>query len=173
MEVLENRAQWEETYRSEWLAHYQQTGQTNWRLYPHPQNKTPIPSPGIELADSRLMLITTAGSYLAGQQPPFDAEHPLGDYTLRVYPSTTPLDALAYAHTHYDHAAVNADPQVLIPLDHLHDMVTEGRIGELAPAVISYMGYQPDLARVVDETAPDIVEIARAEGAQAALLVPA
>lgn len=173
MEVLENRAQWEETYRSGWLAHYQQTGQTNWRLYPHPQNKTPIPSRGIELADSRLMLISTAGSYLVSQQPPFDAENPLGDYALRVYPASTPFDALAYAHTHYDHAAVDADPQVLVPLDHLHDMVAEGRIGELASAVISYMGYQPDLARVVDGTAPDIVEIARAEGVQAALLVPA
>jgi hypothetical protein len=35
------------------------------------------------------------------------------------------------------------------------------------------MGYQPDVSRVVDETAPAILEVLRAEQAQAALLVPA
>jgi D-proline reductase (dithiol) PrdB len=119
------------------------------------------------------MLISTAGGYLPDRQAPFDAGNPLGDYTIRVFPSSTPLDRLAYAHTHYDHAAVDADPQVLVPLDHLRDMVTEGQIGELAPPVVSFMGYQPDLARVVDETAPAIVHVAGAEEAHAALLVPA
>ena len=52
-------------------------------------------------------------------------------------------------------------------------MVTEGAIGELAPSMVSFMGYQPDVSRVVDEMIPAILEVARAEGAQAALLVPA
>jgi D-proline reductase (dithiol) PrdB len=173
MDVLENQEQWEHTFRSDWLAHYERTGQIDWSLYPHPQNKRPIPSQGIELSRSRLMLISTAGGYLPGQQSPFDAGNLLGDYTIRVFPSTTPLDALAYAHTHYDHAAVDADPQVLVPLYHLQDMVTEGRIGALAPSMVSFMGYQPDLARVVDETAQAIAQVAHAEEAHAALLVPA
>jgi len=173
MEVLEDRAQWEHAFRSDWLAHYRRTGEIDWRLYPHPRNKTPILSRGIDLSQSRLMLISTAGGYLPDRHPPFDADNPLGDYTIHVFPSTTPLNALAYAHTHYDHAAVDADPQVLVPLDHLHDMVDEGKIGELSPSMVSFMGYQPDLARVVDETAPAIVQAVHAEGAHAALLVPA
>jgi hypothetical protein len=51
-------------------------------------------------------------------------------------------------------------------------MVKEGVIGELAPMVVSYMGYQPDAIRTVDETIPAILEIATLEAIDAALLVP-
>jgi hypothetical protein len=103
----------------------------------------------------------------------FDAANPLGDYTIRRFPVTTPLESVAYAHTHYDHTAVKADPQVLIPLRHLADLVDEGVIGQLAPAVISFMGYQPDVTRTVHELIPAILAAVKAEAAQAALLVPA
>ena len=42
---------------------------------------------------------------------------------------------------------------MLLPLRHLADMVDEGVIGELTSSVISFMGYQPDITRVIDETA--------------------
>jgi hypothetical protein len=32
MEILENREQWLAEYRSGWLAHYYQTGQTDFKL---------------------------------------------------------------------------------------------------------------------------------------------
>ena len=80
---------------------------------------------------------------------------------------------LGFSHTHYNHAAIQQDPQVLIPLEHLREMVLAGKIGGLAPSVVSYMGYQPDAARVALETAPAIVRIAQREQVDAALLVPA
>ena len=52
-------------------------------------------------------------------------------------------------------------------------MQQRGRIGELAPSIVSFMGYQPDVTRVVDETMPAVVEAARAAEADAVLLVPA
>jgi D-proline reductase (dithiol) PrdB len=110
---------------------------------------------------------------LRDQQTPFDAPNPLGDYTIRRFPINTPFAALAYAHEHYDHTAVNADPQVLLPLGHLADLVAEGTIGELAPMVISFSGYQPDVARLLDETIPLIIQAAADAQADAALLVPA
>jgi hypothetical protein len=61
----------------------------------------------------------------------------------------------------------------LVPLRHLEDLVTEGVIGEMAPSVMSFMGYQPDVTRVIDELIPPILEVAQAEEVQAALLVPA
>jgi hypothetical protein len=82
------------------------------------------------------MLISSAGGYLRDQQQPFDAAHPLGDYGIRVFPSRTPLEALAFAHEHYDQAAVNQDRQVLVPLRHLEALVNEGVIGQLAPSMI-------------------------------------
>lgn len=173
MDILENREEWLASYRAGWLAHYMETGELNWKIYNRPRNKQAPAGPGIDLSASRLMLISSAGSYLRDEQAPFDAANPLGDYTIRLYPSWTPLDAPAFAHDHYDHTAVEQDPQVLVPLRHLEDLVSEGVIGELAPSVISFMGYQPDATRTVDETVPAIVQAAQDQAAQAALLVPA
>ncbi len=173
MEILENREKWLATFRAGWLAHFEQTGDFDWKLYNRPTNTQPVAGPGVDPAASRLLLISSAGAYLPGQQPPFDAPNPLGDYSVRLIPSSTPLDGLAFSHTHYDHAAVDADRQVLVPLRHLEDMAHEGSIGEIAEQFVSFMGYQPDAARVVDETIPLIREAARDLHAQAALLVPA
>ncbi|NJL96077.1 MAG: hypothetical protein HC915_21265 [Anaerolineae bacterium] len=166
MHIIEDRAAWEETYRTVWLDHFQKTGETDWKIYPRPTNHQPISGPAIDLSQSRLMLITSAGSYLKDQQDPFDAANPLGDYTLRLYPAQTDFAALAYAHEHYDHAAVNADPQVLVPLRHLEQLVQAGVIGKLAPMVVSFSGYLPDAARVEDELLPAILAQAQAQGAQ-------
>jgi hypothetical protein len=170
---LENHAEWLAAFRAGWLAHYQETGEIDWKRYVYPDNQQPISGPGVDLSRSRLALITSSGAYLPGHQPPFDAENALGDYSIRTHPLATPLRALDYAHTHYDQAAVREDPQVLIPVGHLRALAVQGAIGELAPTVIHFMGYQPDVSRVVDETAPAILEVLGAEGAQAALLVPA
>jgi hypothetical protein len=172
MAVFDNRASWYANFQENWLAKYQQTGETDWKIYQRPRNETTVSGRGIDLRKARLALITSAGGYLPASQQPFDAENDLGDYTIRLFPATTPLDQIAFAHTHYDHAAVNQDQQVLVPLRHLETMVSEGMIGELAPSVISYMGYQPDMTRTVDELIPAIVAAAKAENVQAALLVP-
>ena len=173
VEILENRAQWVADFKAGWLAHFQETGEIDWQRYPRPRNKVAPAGPGIELSASRLMLISSSGAYLPEEQEPFDAANPLGDYAIRSFPAATPPDELAYAHTHYDHAAVDEDPQVLLPLRHLTDMVDEGIIGELATSVISFMGYQPVITRVIDETASAILEAAKAEQVRAALLAPA
>lgn len=173
MDILENKAQWLAEFRNGWLAHLNRTGETKWDIYNRPKNSVAPAGPGINLAESRLVLITSAGSYLTNSQEPFNAVDPLGDYTIRTYPVTTGFEALSYAHDHYDHAAVEEDSQVLIPLRHLDDMVSEGVIGELAPDVISFHGYMPDSARFVDETIPVILEEVEKQQADAALLVPA
>ena len=173
MEILEDRAQWLATFRAGWLAHYQQTGEQNWKIYNRPKNSAAPAGKAITLSNSRLVLISSAGGYLRDSQAPFDAPNLFGDYTLRLFPINTPFDALAYAHEHYDHAAVNADPQVLVPLGHLADLVAEGAIGELAPSVISFSGYQPVVTQVLDQTIPSIIQAVQADRADAALLVPA
>lgn len=172
MEILEERAGWRATFEAGWLRHYQETGQTDWKLYNLPRNQRAPAGQGISLGQSRLLLISSAGGYLPATQIPFDAENDLGDYTIRRFPVTTPPAEIAFAHTHYDHTAVNADQQVLLPLGHLQDLVREGHIGELAPDVISFMGYQPNIIPVLDEMIPAIVAAAKEMRVAAALLVP-
>lgn len=173
MKIVENLAEWQAAYQAGWLAHYQKTGKFGWSQYPQPNNKSTPAGPAIDLSRHRLVLISTAGGYLPDSQAAFDAANPLGDYSIRLFPAATPFDRLAFAHDHYDHAAVETDPQVLVPLRHLADMVSEGRIGALTTSVISYSGYQPDITRIVSELIPAILEAVRAEQAGAALLVPA
>ena len=170
---LENHDKWRAAFRAGWLAHVERTGQVDWELYTPPNNKRPISGPGIDLSRSRLALITSSGAYHKGHQAPFDAESLLGDYTIRAFPLSTPCDELDYAHTHYDQAAVRQDPQVLLPIAHLRSLLQAGTIGDLAPSQVHFMGYQPDASRVVDETAPAVLEVLRAEKVDAALLVPA
>lgn len=172
MEILEGRRDWEATFRTGWLAYYGRTGTTDFKLYNRPKNSTAPGGPGVELSRSRLVLVSTAGGYLPATQPAFDAANLLGDYTIRLIPTDTPLSDITYAHDHYDQTAVTADPQVLLPLGHLAEMVAAGQIGGLASNVISFMGYQPDVGRVLDELIPAIRTAVQAEGAQAALLVP-
>jgi D-proline reductase (dithiol) PrdB len=172
VEILENRAAWEATFNAGWLAHFHATGETKWDLYNRPDNKEAPAGQGIDLSRSRLLLISSAGGYLRHRQEPFNAPDPLGDYAIRTFPVDTDPAAIAFAHDHYDHSAVNEDQQVLLPLAHLRDLVAEGVIGELAPSVVSFMGYQPVIPRVLDQTIPALLAVARAEKVDGALLVP-
>ena len=173
MEIVENLAQWEAEFREGWLAHYKETGENDPDLYVRPRNRQAPAGKGVDLAQSRLLLITSSGAYLKQSQQPFDAEHQVGDYSIRTFPFNTPPDSLAFAHTHYNHAAVDEDPEVLIPQRHLSQMVDEGRIREMAPSIISFGGFLRDVSRVVDELIPQMMDVARHEQADAALLVPA
>lgn len=172
MEILENRAEWLAEYQSNWLKTFEETGEIIWKLYNLPRNKEVPGTAGVDVSQSRLLVVTSGGFYVAGEQEPFDAENDLGAYDIRMLPSDATAADLAIAHTHYDHTAVNEDLDVLVPLSHLHQMVADGAIGELAPAVVSFMGYQPDATQVVDVTTPAIVEVAKAQQADAVLLVP-
>lgn len=173
MHIFENRAQWNAQYREQWLTHFERTGKIDWKLYPRVKNAPLARRPGIKLEKSRIVFITSSGAYLATSQTPFDAANQLGDYTVRNFPITSTAKDLEYAHDHFDHSAIKQDMQVLLPLNHLLQFETNGWIGEIAPEVISFMGYQPDVNRLVDEAIPRIVAAAMAQHAEAALLVPA
>lgn len=173
MKILGNCEQWSADFEAGWLRHYRETGTIDWKLYNRPKNTTAPASKGIDLSQSRLVLISSAGVYDPRTDEPFDAAHDLGDYGVRTFSKLVTFNDLAIAHDHYDHTAINEDPQVLLPIAHLNKMVAEGAIGSLAPEVVSFMGYQPDLRRVVDECTPEIVAHAKRLEANAALLVPA
>ncbi|MDA1188817.1 MAG: glycine/sarcosine/betaine reductase selenoprotein B family protein [Chloroflexi bacterium] len=170
--ILETRDEWAKYFEANWLRHLNETGEADWDLYETTVNKTAPPGPGIDLSKSRLVLITSSGAYLKGEQERFDAENLYGDQSLRIFPSSTPLEELEFAQDHYDHKHRKADPQVLVPLRHLEDMMSEGIIGELAPNVISFSGYQADVRDVADAIAPAMLKAIQAEKADGALLVP-
>ena len=130
------------------------------------------------LAESRIALLTSAGFYLKGQQPPFDAEREKaeptwGDPTHRVLPYPLDPSALAMMHLHINHEDPLADPEIALPLSGLDALVEEGRVGSAAPQHVSVMGYQQAGLEVWRrETAPAIVELLRDQETDGLILAP-
>ncbi len=172
MEIVEDLESWTLDYQQRWLADLEKNGQQNWKLYSYVKNKESVAGKAVDLSKSRLALISTAGAYLKDSHEPFDAANMLGDYTIRCFPSSTDFTELDYAHEHYDQTAVRADAQVLLPLRHLEELTQTGKVSELAPSVISYSGYQPDVSKIVHELVPAVIELAQQDRIEAALLVP-
>ena len=173
-EIFDSQAEWQAQYESGWLAHYEASGEIDWSLYPRPRNREELSAHRAWICGKAgCSLSPPAGAYVPASQERYDDENDMGDYSIRAIPSDTPLDAIAYAHTHYPHDAVDADPQVLLPLRHLEALRDTGGICALAPHAVSFMGYQPDVARLVAETAPQMVAYAKEAAVRAALLVPA
>src|SRR5574341_560481 len=141
--------------------------------FPAPVNATAPWAPFAKpVASCRLALLSTAGLYLEGEQAAFDAENIEGDWTFRELPGARPGARLAIAHAHYDHASARQDLNSVYPLDRLRELAAQGAIGTLAERHYSISGYCTRLDRVVEETAPRIVERLKADGVDAVLHIP-
>ena len=173
MAILDNRDKWRADFEAGWLKTYTQTGELDWQGYNLPHNTSTVFGRAVDLSTSRLAVISTGGFYIEGEQEPFDEPDMLGRYDIRLLPVSSQASGFSISHTHYDHAAANEDRQVLLPIEHLNEMVAAGEIGELAPNIISFMGYQPDVTRVIDETIPSVLNAVQQMGANAAILIPA
>jgi len=141
--------------------------------YPFPVNVetpwTPLAKP---LNGSRVMVLTTAGLYLKGKQPPFRAEDIEGDWTYRELPDAAGAEDLAIAHTHYPHDAANQDLNAVYPLDRLRELAAEGVIAGTASRHLSISGYctRPDL--LVRETIPDLLRSLETDPPDVVLHIP-
>jgi hypothetical protein len=129
---------------------------------------TPVTSP---LAEARLGIVTTAGLYRRGVDRPF-ADTEEGDGRVLELPAEVALDTLDVAHAHIPQELARADPNVVLPLAHLRDLVRARRLGALAPRVFSLVGYRTRAHDVAMVTAPAIAQAMVADGVTLALVVP-
>ncbi len=173
MEILEKPLEWLQEFQDGWLSKFENSGAIDWSLYSPPRNHSAPNSRGINLSESRLMLITTAGAYREGKQVFFNSAHPIGDYTIRHVPISARVEDLAIAHPDLNLVYARQDSEVILPLNHLNQMVKEGVIGSLAPVFISYCGFQPHAIRIVKELVPAILKAVKQYHVHAALIIPA
>ena len=146
---------------------------------PAPGDDGPVWAPFEKrLAEAQIAVLTSAGLYVKGEQPPFDgerekAEPTWGDPTHRVLPASLDGGSLGMMHLHVNSDDVLTDPEIALPLAGVAGLVAEGRVGALAPSHFSVMGYQQAGLEVWRrETAPAIVERLRAEGTDGLILAP-
>ncbi len=139
---------------------------------------TPLPGP---LSACTFGLVTTAGLYHQGIEPPFDlqrekAEPTWGDPTYRTLPMDMPQAKLGASHLHINTRDVLQDMNILLPLKRFQELLAEGRIGGLARHAYSFMGYQgfpADTTAWREAYGPEVAEKLKSEGAQCVLLTPA
>jgi len=120
------------------------------------------------LEESRIALVTTAGFHLP-DQPPFDHDIRGGDTSYRVIPNDADVSTLLESHRSetFDHAGVQADPNLAFPLDRLREMKLQ-----LAPRHLSFMGSITAPGRLIAESAKSAAQLLVDDGVDAALLVP-
>jgi D-proline reductase (dithiol) PrdB len=127
----------------------------------------------IPLRQARIALITSAGFFAPGQDP-FDASIRGGDWSFREIQSTTPVASLRIGQKSdaFDHAGIEADRNLALPLDRLIELAAAGETGEAAPRHFSIMGSISAPGRLVAETAPEIVRRLLEDGVDAVFLTP-
>lgn len=108
----------------------------------------------------RVGLLTTAGAYVEGQEP-FDVADPHGDPSIRLIPDDVHVEAIRFAHSHYDTARAEDDPNVVLPIGPLHALVDAGEVGSASPVHVGMMGWNPDPSRVISDASPAVVEVFR------------
>ena len=142
----------------------------------------PLPK---RMSDSRLLLVTSTGHFVEGDDPePLcmknmtqqEAIEKIADFVkeapqLSMIPVETPEDKLRARHGGYDIRGVQADPDVAFPIKRLQELENEGVIGKLIRQAYSFVGACSQ-KRLLKQTGPKWMEIFKQQSADAALLVP-
>lgn len=113
---------------------------------------TPIVKP---LSECVVSLFTTGGVHLRSDQP-FDIDSAHGDPSFREIPTDVDTSKLAVTHSHYSHVDADRDVNCMFPLDRLRELRVQGAIGDIAPTAYSIMGFNPDPAELMAQTAPEL-----------------
>lgn len=120
-----------------------------------------------------LALITTAALHLP-DQPPFDSSIKGGDAGFRIIPSDADTSFLRISHKSdaFDPRGVEADKNLVLPLERLSALQEEGVIGAISHRHFSFMGSITAPERLVSKTAPQVACLLREDQVSAVLLTP-
>jgi D-proline reductase (dithiol) PrdB len=125
------------------------------------------------LSESRVALVTTAGLHTP-ELPGFDFSNKGGDTSFREIPNTIETSSLIESHRSdaFDHAGIEADRNLAFPLDRFRELATRGAIGELNHRHFSFMGSIVLPRKLIDESAPQVAGMLRADRVNVAFLTP-
>ena len=125
--------------------------------------------PSKPLAESRLGMISTAGTYVQGQV----AYYYKDDTGIRAIPNDTPMAKIRFAHIMENYLVeARQDPATVFPSEVLGRLREDGVIGELADNYYSCMGGIYSQKRVAAELIPSLTAAIDKEHIDLLLLVP-
>lgn len=125
------------------------------------------------LSESRIAVVTSAAFYCTDQQP-FNPKIKGGDYSFREIPEDVTLETLKIGHKSdaFDHAGIEKDKNVALPLDRLRELKDKGHVGSISRRHFSLMGSITAPARLMSVTAPEIARKLFEDGVDVVLLTP-
>ena len=135
---------------------------------------SPWIAPATPLKQARLALVTTSGIHHPAQEP-FNMSDPNGDPTYRVIDGATIFKDFKITHDYYDHSDARKDPNIVLPIDRVQELVDEGSIGSISQNHYALMGHidGEHIETLKTKTAPEIVRDLKKDKVDIVLLVPA
>lgn len=146
--------------------------------FPEQPGVVPPAQPTVPRREATVALITSAGLYLKGRQPPFDVERERrepwwGDPTYRVIPRSVRQEDLDITHLHINPDDILEDFNIALPIAAFADLAERGEIGALAENHYSFMGYQGESNDAWrEQTGPQVAARLKADGVHYAVLTP-
>ena len=144
-------------------------------VYPFFRAKeTPFTRLEMPVTEARFGLITTGGYSIEGVQEPFQAGPSFDDKVpgVRAIPFDVDPSKLRIDHFGYDHRFAKEDINVNLPLNRMSELAKDGEIGSIARDSHVVMGLQPNVAPLIREAIPALIETLHADDINAVLLVP-
>lgn len=121
------------------------------------------------LSHSTVGVVSTAGAYVIGQA----AYYYKDDTSTRGIAADTPSERIHFSHLTENYLVdPRKDPNCILPIEPLREMASSGRIGALAPELLSCMGAIYSQRRVREELIPRLHEQLDEQSVDAVLLVP-
>ena len=147
---------------------YDKLGYTPYKWF-HADSAPAFTAPSKPLAESRVGMISTAGTYVHGQV----AYHYKDDTGVRSIPRDTPVSSLRFSHIMENYLVeARLDPCTVFPIEALKTLKEEGVVGDLADNYFSCMGGIYSQRRVIEELIPNLNEKVKDERLDLLLLVP-
>jgi D-proline reductase (dithiol) PrdB len=135
----------------------------------------PVPKASLSkpISECRVALVSSAGFVASGEEP-FSPSARGGDCSFRVILGTIDVQSLEDHHdsNSFSHTGVEADRNMGLPLDRLHELATAGEIGSVAPRHLSVMGSITAPNRFIEHTLPTIADLLVEDHVDIALMVP-
>jgi D-proline reductase (dithiol) PrdB len=98
-----------------------------------------------------------------------------GDPSYRALDGDRILDDFEITHDYYDHSNARKDPNIILPLERLRELVGDGKIGSLARTHYAFMGHidGPHITTLIRKTAREVARKLKADQVDLVLLTPA
>jgi hypothetical protein len=125
------------------------------------------------VTEATVAVVSSAGLVAPGDEP-FRDDVRGGDWSWRTIPDAIDVQTLAEHHRSdaFDHTGIEADRNIAMPLDRLHELVATGTIARTTASHVSVMGSITAPGRFRKHSIPEIVDHLAGEKADIALLIP-